>query len=172
MKPKPSKYLDIKTRFDGMYKGNNEIDLFILTKILGWKVGENKHPPSPACGGMYLYPKRISATSRGCWLYKDGHYDGFSPSRNLNDAMTVLMKFLVPLGNRDIKEKFVLDGLGYRCCKHDKDGLHGRWRCYLATAWEIDGQNPLIYSTADTPAMAISKAVVQIWTWLKRKHKV
>ena len=129
-----TRYVDIKTPFDSLYKGNEKVDRFVIKNI----------------------------------LKQDYSIPPFMPSTRLDDAMLLLERFLTPIKDRDVKERFTLDGLGYRCCDKDEDGVHGRWRCWVATGWEINGGNPSIFVTADTPAMAVCKMAIQIWTWLRR----
>lgn len=142
-KKKKSNYAFVKAEFSSHMEGSPAVDIAVI-KALGWKIDPN---------WMNMFRKK------------------FSPSTDMNDAIGALNQIVTPLLDRDKKEFFTLDELGYRCCNKDKDGIHGKWRCSLSLAWKIKGKEPLIFVTANTPAMAVCKAILSAAKWLKGYKK-
>lgn len=73
-------------------------------------------------------------------------------------AWRVIEKLTVPIINPKPGELW-LDGLGFRCCESDEDGMHGRWRCIL-TCEDANGERRESFVTADTAPMAICLAAL------------
>lgn len=156
--------------FHSLMEGNDLVDVYILTKVLKSCIKDNE-----VHAGIKTITCKSFPTAR-VFKFSNGTYythRGFRPSRNLDHSIEFFKTIMQPkydavhgTGVRQRGDRFVLDSLGYRCCKKEKDGMHGQWRCTLVDA--KDGTLCIAHATADTPAMAVCKAVIQAVRWLKR----
>jgi hypothetical protein len=129
-------------------KAGRELDALVAEKVMGWE------PVNDPDTGLW-------------WRVPKGGYNpsGFQSedappaySTDIAAAWQVVEKITRPLANIRNGE-WCLDRLGYRCCEHDEDGVHGEWRCSFRAYKGEDDE--WVHVTASTAPLAICLAALK-----------
>lgn len=151
----------IEEKIHGTWAGNY-LDYLVHAHVFGFECFEMQWCPLP--------PPSIGFNQ---WVSKDEFDNVYyipSYSTNIQDAWTIIEKLTKPLDEFiDIEkgecfslDNWMLDRLGYDCCKNsepDVDGVHGQYRCVFSrdrNAYERDS----VFATGNTAPEAICKAAL------------
>jgi hypothetical protein len=150
---------------------SRELDALVAEKVMGW-ARDSRLTFGDDLGikdCYYLWPEQAVYRHKS---EHDAYWERWSPngaeviinefvpaySTDIAAAWQVVEKLTRPLANiRD--GEWCLDRLGYRCCEHDEDGVHGEWRCSFRADKGEDAE--WVHVTASTAPLAICLAALK-----------